>query len=102
MDHRAPGGGALAGHVESAQRPCSVQATRALWLGVLGLVLGFLLMFAVLTPAAIVFGVRGLGEIGREPALTGRVRAWTGIGLAIASPILWVGAFVAFLADGVA
>src|SRR5579875_755752 len=75
-------------------------ATWSLGLGALGVALGFLLMFAVLTPAAIVCGVRGLREIRAEPRLAGRWRAWTGIGLALAAPLLWVGVFVALLSNG--
>jgi hypothetical protein len=90
-DERSGGGGTVQ----------SRSATWAFWLGVLGIGLGFLLMFAVLTPAAIVYGVRGLREIRAEPALRGRGRAWTGIGLAAAAPVLWVGVFVALLTDGV-
>ncbi|HET9124036.1 MAG TPA: DUF4190 domain-containing protein [Solirubrobacteraceae bacterium] len=78
----------------------SRSATLALWLGILGVGLGFLLMFAVLTPAAIVYGARGLREISGDPRLQGRGRAWTGIGLAIIAPLLWVGVFVAFLTEG--
>ncbi|HLI59115.1 MAG TPA: DUF4190 domain-containing protein [Solirubrobacteraceae bacterium] len=76
-------------------------ATWALWLGVCGVALGFLLMFAVLTPAAIVYGLRGLREIRADPAMRGRARAWTGIGLAALAPFLWVGVFVSLLSDGV-
>lgn len=76
-------------------------ATWSLWLGVSGVALGFLLMFAVLTPAAIVYGVRGLREIRAQPALRGRGRAWTGIGLGALAPFLWVGLFVTLLSDGV-
>jgi hypothetical protein len=79
----------------------SRSATLALGLGVCGVAFGFLLMFAVLTPAAIVFGVRGLREIRAEPSLRGRGRAWTGIGLAAVAPVLWVGLFVALLSEGV-
>ena len=49
----------------------SRSATWALGLGVCGVGLGFLLMFAVLTPAAIVYGIRGLREIRAEPSLRG-------------------------------
>ena len=79
----------------------SRSATWALWLGVLGVALGFLLMFAVLTPAAIVYGIRGLREIRARPELTGRTRAWTGIALGAVAPVLWVGLFVALLVDGI-
>jgi hypothetical protein len=79
----------------------SRSATMALGLGVCGVGLGFLLMFAVLTPAAIVYGIRGLREIRAEPTLRGRGRAWTGIGLAAVAPFLWVGLFVALLSEGV-
>lgn len=79
----------------------SRSATWALGLGVCGVAFGFLLMFAVLTPAAIVYGVRGLREIRAKPALRGRGRAWTGIGLAAVAPFLWVGVFVALFSDGV-
>jgi hypothetical protein len=78
----------------------SRSATWALGLGVLGIALGFLLLFAVLTPAAIIYGVRGLREVRAEPALRGRGRAWTGIGLAVVAPFLWVGLFVALLTEG--
>ena len=76
-------------------------ATWALGLGIVGVAFGFLLMFAVLTPAAIVYGVRGLREVRAEPRLRGRGRAWTGIGLAVLAPVLWVGLFVALLSNGV-
>jgi len=92
----APSDGRATGAVEHNR-----SATWALWLGVLGVAFGFLLMFAVLTPAAIVYGVRGLREIRAQPSLRGRGRAWTGIGLAAVAPFLWVGLFVAFLTDGV-
>ena len=72
-----------------------------MWLGVTGVGLGFLLLFAVLTPAAIVYGIRALREIHAEPQLSGRARAWTGIGLALVAPVLWVGLFVGLLSDGV-
>src|SRR5579875_3266047 len=75
-------------------------ATWSLGLGALGVALGFLLLFAVLTPAAIVCGIRGLREIRAEPHLGGRWRAWTGIGLGVAAPLLGVGLFVARLTDG--
>ncbi len=84
-----------------ATRPYCRSANLTLLLGVLGVGLGFLLMFAVLTPAAIVAGVRALREIRAEPALAGRARAWTGIALALVAPVLWVGLFVGLLADGV-
>jgi len=89
--HGRPAGGAT--HSRSA--------TWSLGLGVCGVGLGFLLMFFVLTPAAIVYGVRGLREIRAEPALRGRARAWTGMGLAAIAPFLWVGVFVALLSEGV-
>jgi len=79
----------------------SRSATLALGLGVCGVAFGFLLMFAVLTPAAIVYGVRGLREIRAEPTLRGRGRALTGMGLAAIAPFLWVGVFVALFTDGV-
>lgn len=79
----------------------SRDATWSLWLGLGGIVLGALLMFAVLTPAAIVYGVRGLREINARPNLAGRTRAWTGITLGVIAPFLWVGVFVAFLANGI-
>ena len=104
MDDRSPGAGVLPGAPlsDASDRPRSDKATWALGLGVVGLVLGFLLLFAVLTPAAIVCGVRALREIRVDPELTGRRRAWTGIGLAVVAPLLWLGVFVAFLADGIA
>ena len=92
---------ALAGVAREPEPPRSDKATLAMWLGVTGIGLGFLLMFAVLTPAAIVCGVRALREIQAEPTLTGRGRAWTGIGLALVAPVLWVGLFVGLLSDGV-
>jgi len=85
----------------SADAVHSRSATWALGLGVCGIAFGFLLMFAVLTPAAIVYGVRGLREIRAEPSLRGRGRAWAGMGLAAVAPLLWVGVFVALLSDGV-
>jgi len=78
----------------------SRSATWAFGLGVCGVAFGFLLLFAVLTPAAIVYGVRGLREIRAEPHLRGRGRAWAGIGLATIAPFLWVGLFVALFTDG--
>jgi hypothetical protein len=89
-------------HLPAAHRHgLSRDATWALWLGAGGIVLGPLLMFAVLTPAAIVYGIRGLREIHARPELAGRTRAWTGITLGVIAPFLWVGVFVAFLADGI-
>ena len=80
----------------------SRSATWSLGLGLIGVAFGFLLMFAVLTPAAIIYGVRGLRETRADPALRGRGRAWTGIGLATLAPFLWVGVFVALLVEGIA
>ncbi len=78
----------------------SRNATFALWLGAGGMLLGFLLLFTILTPAAIVVAVRALNEISRRPALGGRWKAWMAIGLAIAAPILWVSAFLTFADQG--
>ncbi len=103
MDDRSTGAGVLPGAQlsDATDRPRSDKANWALGLGVLGLALGFLLMFAVLTPAGIVCGVRALREIRAEPELTGRRRAWTGIGLALVAPVVWVGLYVALLTGGV-
>ena len=65
-----------------------------------GYLLGFLLLFAVLTPAAIITAVGALKEIRVQPALRGRWKAWTGIGLAVVAPVLWVSAFLAFAENG--
>lgn len=81
-------------------RPESREAVIALWAGGLGLVLGFLLLFVVLTPATIVVAVRALRAIGRRPALRGRWKAWTAIALAIAAPVVWVSAFLTFAEQG--
>jgi hypothetical protein len=81
-------------------RPGAVKANLSLGIGAAGLVLGFLLLFAVLTPAAIVTGVGALNEIRIQPALRGRWKAWTGIGLAVAAPVLWVSAFLAIAENG--
>ena len=97
----APAGGRQA-PMTATEPPRSERATWALWLGVAGVGFGFLLIFAVLTPAAIVYGVRALRDIRARPELTGRARAWTGIGLAIVAPLLWVGVFVALLVQGIA
>jgi hypothetical protein len=78
----------------------SRKADLSLGIGAAGLVLGFLLLFAVLTPAAIFTGVGALKEIRAEPALRGRWKAWTGIGLAIAAPVLWVSAFLSVADSG--
>jgi Domain of unknown function (DUF4190) len=78
----------------------SRKADLSLAIGAAGLVLGFLLLFAVLTPAAIVTGVGALKEIRRRPGLRGRWKAWTGIGLAIVAPVLWVSAFLAVADNG--
>ncbi|HEX5191873.1 MAG TPA: hypothetical protein VFW09_03660 [Solirubrobacteraceae bacterium] len=80
--------------------PQSRKANLSLWLGAGGFLLGFLLMFAVLTPAAIVAAVGALREIRLQPALRGRWKAWTGIGFAIAAPVLWVSAFLTFAETG--
>jgi hypothetical protein len=80
--------------------PSSRKANVSLGLGAAGLLLGFLLLFAVLTPAAIVAAVGALREIRLQPALRGRWKAWTGIGLAVAAPVLWVSAFLAFAENG--
>ncbi len=78
----------------------SRKANLSLTLGAGGLMLGFLLLFAVLTPAAIVTAVGALKEIRVQPALRGRWKAWTGIGLAVAAPVLWVSAFLTFAENG--
>ena len=89
------------GGSEPVRAPRSERATWALWLGLAGVGLGFMLMFAVLTPAAVVCGVRGLREIHARPELTGRGRAWWGILLGLVAPFLWVGLFVGLLVNGV-
>jgi hypothetical protein len=78
----------------------SRKADLSLALGAAGLVLGFLLLFAVLTPAAIATGVGALKEIRVQPALHGRWKAWTGIGLAVVAPVVWVSAFLALADNG--
>jgi hypothetical protein len=95
-DATTPGAVAAAGPA----RPSSRKADLSLAIGAAGLVLGFLLLFAVLTPAAIFTAVGALREIRIQPALRGRWKAWTGIGLAIAAPVLWVSAFLAFAENG--
>jgi hypothetical protein len=95
-DAMTPGVVTAAGAAPTTSR----KANLSLAIGAAGLVLGFLLLFAVLTPAAIVAAVAALREIRVEPALRGRWRAWTGIGLAIAAPVLWVSAFLAFAENG--
>jgi hypothetical protein len=92
-------GGASA-HPAGGTRPESGKANLSLGLGAAGLVLGFLLLFAVLTPAAIVAAVGALRDIRLQPSLRGRWKAWTGIGLAIVAPVLWVSAFLAFAESG--
>jgi hypothetical protein len=86
--------------VAAGRGPQSRKANLSLWLGAGGFVLGFLLMFAVLTPAAIVAAVGALREIRVQPSLCGRWKAWTGIGFAIAAPVLWVSAFLTFADTG--
>jgi len=83
-----------------ASRPRSTKATVALLLAVLGLLLGFVFLFVVLTPAAIVVAALALRDIGRNEALRGRWRAWTAIALAIIGPVLWLAIFLAALAGG--
>ena len=102
MQDRSPSGsgGEVAPAGVPGAHPTSRAATWSLWLGAAGVGFGFLLMFAVLTPAAIVCGIRGLREIRSSPELGGRARAWMGIGLALAAPVLWVGLFVGLLAAG--
>jgi hypothetical protein len=78
----------------------SRKADLSLALGAAGLVLGFLLLFAVLTPAAIFTAIAALKEIRVHPALRGRWKAWTGIGLAVVAPVLWVSAFLAVAENG--
>jgi hypothetical protein len=95
-DAMTPGTVAAAGPPPTSSR----KANLSLAIGAAGLVLGFLLLFAVLTPAAIVTGVGALKEIRVRPALRGRWKAWTGIGLAVAAPVLWVSAFLTFAENG--
>jgi hypothetical protein len=100
MDRRPgaikPGTVMAAGPVPTSSR----KANLSLAIGAAGLALGFLLLFAVLTPAAIVTGVSALREIRLRPGLRGRWKAWTGIGLAIVAPVLWVSAFLSFADTG--
>ena len=97
-------GPGASGHARvTAAGPAPISSRKAnlsLGIGAAGLVLGFLLLFAVLTPVAIVTGVGALKEIRVQPALRGRWKAWTGIGLAIVAPVLWVSAFLAFADNG--
>jgi hypothetical protein len=95
---RAPAPGVVT--VVDASPRSSHKANLSLAIGAAGLVLGFLLLFAVLTPAAIVTAVGALKEIRVQPALRGRWKAWTGIGLAVVAPVLWVSAFLAFAENG--
>jgi hypothetical protein len=87
-------------HLAPGAAPHSRKASLSLWLGAGGFVLGFLLLFAVLTPAAIVAAVGALREIRLQPSLRGRWKAWTAIGFAIAAPVLWVSAFLTFAESG--
>ena len=93
--------GPLRGERTAAHPAPNRNASWSLYLGLLGVGLGFMLMFTVLTPAGVITGVRGLREIAAEPGQRGRGRAWTGIGLSILAPPLWVGLFVGLLAFGV-
>ena len=90
------------GHGDGRRSPpsSSRKADLSLAFGAAGLGLGFLLLFAVLTPAAIVTAMGALKEIRVRPALRGRWKAWTGIGLAVVAPVLWVSAFLAFAENG--
>jgi hypothetical protein len=97
------GAGAMTPGAVTATEPSprsSRKADLSLALGVAGLILGFLLLFAVLTPAAIITAAGALREIRLEPALRGRWKAWTAIGLAVTAPVLWVSAFLAFADNG--
>jgi hypothetical protein len=78
----------------------SRKANLSLAIGAAGFLLGFLLLFAVLTPAAIITAVGALKEIRVQPALRGRWKAWTGIGLAVAAPVVWVSMFLAIADTG--
>jgi hypothetical protein len=100
MDGRSPA--TPPGMVTAADPPpsSSRKADLSLALGAAGLGLGFLLLFAVLTPAAIVAAIAALKEIRVRPALRGRWKAWTGIGLAVVAPVLWVSAFLALAENG--
>jgi hypothetical protein len=91
-----PGTVTTAGPAPTSSR----KADLSLGIGAAGVLLGFLLLFAVLTPAAIFTGVGALKEIRVEPALRGRWKAWTGIGLAVVAPVLWVSAFLALADSG--
>ena len=100
-------GGSDAGTAGAAPRPVasepgaqSRKASLSLWLGLAGFAFGFLLMFAILTPAGLVAAVSALRDMRLQPSLRGRWKAWTGIGLAIASPILWVSAFLTYAETG--
>jgi hypothetical protein len=90
-DAMTSGTAAAGGHSPRSSRRADV----SLALGVAGLVLGFLLLFAILTPAAILTAIAALKEIRVHPGLRGRWKAWTGIGLAVVAPVLWVSAFLA-------
>jgi hypothetical protein len=97
------GPGAIRPGTVTATGPAPTSSRKAdlsLGIGAAGFVLGFLLLFAVLTPAAIVTGVGALKEIRIQPTLRGRWKAWTGIGLAVAAPVLWVSAFLAIAENG--
>jgi hypothetical protein len=91
-----PGSMTAAGPTPTSSR----KADLSLAIGAAGLLLGFLLLFAVLTPAAIVTAVGALKEIRLQPALRGRWKAWTGIGLAVLAPVLWVSMFLTIAENG--
>lgn len=97
-DAGAAGAGPL--HVAAERGPQSRKAAWSLWLGLAGFAFGFLLMFAVFTPAGLVAAVGALRDMRLQPSLRGRWKAWTGIGLAIVSPILWVSAFLTYADTG--
>jgi hypothetical protein len=97
-DAGANGAGPL--HVGTEPGPQSRKAAWSLWLGLAGFAFGFLLMFAVFTPAGLVAAVGALRDMRVQPSLRGRWKAWTGIGLAIVSPILWVSAFLTYADTG--
>jgi uncharacterized Tic20 family protein len=92
--------GAVLRQSPDIDRPRSTKATVSIVLAVLSLLLGWLFLFVLLTPAAIVIGALSLRDIRRNHALKGRWRARIAIAIAIIAPFFWILIYLAVLTAG--
>jgi hypothetical protein len=80
--------------------PSSRKAVTSLVLAVLSVLFGWVGLFLLLTPLAIVFGSLALRDIRHGRAIKGRRMAWVAIVASILAPVVWILLFYVALIAG--